>query len=446
MDAGGPNTKLREHRRNRYGLPGDEQVIFWRRHHWTVLVRMVLVPIIVTLGTVLLFLVVSAQLDAPVYEPGLQMAQAVVQVILLGLVVLSLVGLVYQIWNWSSDWIILTNRRLIVREATPLLREQRREIPLGKVQNAITTLPGPLHMSLNFGRLVVDTAGLGQVRVEDVPNPALLRDLIMAEQKKVMAASQPTRANYLQHVARNILYDVPAPAAPQGTLAVPSPREGFGLFNTLFPFRPQRDGLTVVWHKHWWFLLRGLLIPILLLLFFEGVEIAAAVFFTVIGSDQNPADPILAFVRPFIWFIALLVALYQWEDWRNDYYEIRDDRLIDREALPLGLFEQTKQTELRRITDIRNEVPGPLAMLLDFGDVIIKTPGEAVAFTFDGVPKPREVLGEIMDRIEALREREQFQTTRDMQDLLRAFTREIQHWQQQQVQHAPPQPPSSPQP
>lgn len=445
MDAGGPNTKAHSpRRRTRSGLPAGEDVIFWRRHHWTVLLRMILLPIIVTLGLLLLFLFVNAQLDTPVYDSGLQTIGALIRVVLLALVFFGVLAGLYQFWNWSSDWVILTNRRLIVREATPLIREQRREVPLGKVQNAVTTLPGPLNMSLNFGRLVVDTAGLGQVRVEDVPAPDMMRDLIMAEQKKVMAASQPQRTEYLQHVARNILYNVPAPPPPQGALAVESsPREGFGIFNVLFPFRPQRDGMTVIWHKHWWFLLRGLALPIGIILFYEALELATVLFFNVIGSDRDPAEPFLAFLRPFVWIIALIIALYQWEDWRNDYYEVRDDRLIDREALPLGLFEQTKQTELRRITDIRNEVPGPLAMLLDFGDVIIKTPGESVAFTFDGVPKPREVLGEIMDRIESLREREQFQTARDMQDLLRAFTREIQHWQSQapQPQPQPPPPP-----
>jgi hypothetical protein len=430
-----PATQVRKQRRNRQGLPPEEEVIFRRHHHWSVLVRMILFPLILTLLIFIVFLVIGAQLDAPAYDATLVTAAALVRLVLGGLVLVAIIGTAYQVWNWLADWIVLTNRRIIVREATPLLHESRREVPLGKVQNVITTLPGPLNMSLNFGQIVIDTAGLGTIRLNDVPDPGALRTLILAEQKKVLAVSQPSREQHRQEVIRSILYNTPPPPPPQGALAIqPSPREGFGVFNSLFPFRPQRDGMTVIWHRHWWFLVKREFIPLLIILLFEVVEVASVVFFNTIGSDRDPLDPILSALRPFLWLVVLIVALYQWEDWRNDYYEIRDDRLIDREALPLGLFEQTKETELRRITDIKNDLPSPLAMLLNYGDIVIKTPGEGASFTFDGVPNPREVLGEIMDRIEALRERDQLQTARDMQDLLRAYTREIQNWQAWQGQ------------
>jgi hypothetical protein len=48
-------------------------------------------------------------------------------------------------------------------------------------------------------------------------------------------------------------------------------------------------------------------------------------------------------------------------------------------------------------------IPGPLANLLDFGDVVIKTPGEASELIFAGIPHPRRVQQTIMERVESNR-------------------------------------------
>ena len=77
-------------------------------------------------------------------------------------------------------------------------------------------------------------------------------------------------------------------------------------------------------------------------------------------------------------------------------------------------------------------------MLLNYGNVVVKTPGEATAFTFDGVPNPGAVLGEIMDRIEAEREREQGQWARDMQDWIRSYNDEVQAYYAYWGTHPPP--------
>jgi hypothetical protein len=255
----------------------------------------------------------------------------------------------------------------------------------------------------------------------------------------LQAIAQPRREAYRQNMVRHILYGTPAPPPPgrDDTMGVNTPT-GYSLFNQLFPFRPLRMGTSVIWHKHWWFLLRAELWPVALVLIFELTNLAATVVFNLLGAESNPVTPVLAFLRPFIWLLALPIALWQWEDWRNDYYEVREDRLIDRDALPLGLYDETKETELRRITDVRTRQRNPLSKLLQYGDIVAKTPGENTQFTFEGVPHPNAVLSEIMDRIDLLREREQAQQAREMQEWLRSYTGEIQNWQAQSGYGAPP--------
>jgi hypothetical protein len=434
MSSNGPRGLGRDSR----GLPTGETVLTWRRHHWIVLLRLIALPLIVTLISFVAFLILTggALANTTADTGGLGL---VLGGLLLVIPIFGLLWTLYSVWDWASDWFILTDRRIIVRESKPLRREERREIPIGKVQNATSAFPGWWQKSLNFGRLTIDTSGLGVVVFNDVGDPDGLRAQVMAQQKLVQAAGQNPRQQYRQEMVRHILYGTPAPAAPTVTAVQSSPRLGFDTFNSLFPFKPQRDGLTVIWHKHWWYLLRAELVPVFVVLLYEGTNLALAILAGLLGATQNPVGDFLAVLRPFVWIFALLFALYQWEDWRNDYYEVREDRVIDVEALPLGLFQETKETELRRITDIRNDMRG-LGIILNFGNIVIKTPGESTAFTFDGVPNPRSVLGEIMDRIEAMREREQAQWARDIQDWLKVYTGEIQSYQAWQAQQQPPPP------
>ncbi len=431
----------RSHRDSR-GVRADERVVAWRRHHWIVLVRLVALPLIVTLISVIAFLLLYGNLAANV-SPVDQGMLTVLTGLLLVVPLLCVLWTLYSVWDWASDWFIITDRRIIVRENKPLRREERREVPTGKVQNATSALPGYWQKVFKYGRLTIDTSGLGTIVFDDVGNPDELRALVMQEQKRVQSEGQNPRQQYRSEMIRHILYGVPAPPAPTTTLVQPSPREGFNTLNLLFPFRPQRDGMTVIWHKHWWYLIRAELVPIFVIVLYEGTNLGLAALANGLGATQNPIVDFLAVLRPFIWIIALLIGLYQWEDWRNDYYEVREDRVIDVEALPLGLFQETRETELRRITDIRNDMRG-LGVLLNFGNVVIKTPGESTAFTFDGVPNPGSVLGEIMDRIEAMREREQAQWARDIQDWLKLYTGEIQNYQAWQAQQRQPPPPSPP--
>ena len=114
-------------------------------------------------------------------------------------------------------------------------------------------------------------------------------------------------------------------------------------------------------------------------------------------------------------------ALWNWEDWRNDTYRLDGERLSHVESLPFGMREQSKETLISRVSDVMYLVPGPLANLLDYGDVVIKTPGEATEFVFAGVPCPREVQQEIMDRVDDHRRAGAAGTDREIAAWLRTY-------------------------
>jgi hypothetical protein len=76
------------------------------------------------------------------------------------------------------------------------------------------------------------------------------------------------------------------------------------------------------------------------------------------------------------------------------------------------------------VVDATVRVEGIPAKLFRFGDVVMKTPGEATEFRFNGISKPFDVHQEIMLRLEAQREQEQAQWDRDIQEWLKAYVEE----------------------
>jgi membrane protein YdbS with pleckstrin-like domain len=422
--------------------PAEVLVGRWRRH-WLVLARHLLFPIMLTLLGVVAFLIVNTALASSLTPAVPDFVSVVIIALLLFIPLVSVLWALYIFWEWQSTWIELTNQRLIVRESAPLRHETRREVPLDKVQNVISQLDNPVNKSLKFGGITIGTASFGTINFKEIRDPNGLRSLILEKQKEWQAVIQPSFETWLRSSVRDhVLYAQPLPPRPSAmTNFTAAAQEGHDTLNLLFPRHPQRTGTTVIWHKHWWFLLAAEAVPFLLLLLFEGTVLAVNVVFRLAGSDQNPMGDLLAVARPFVWLLILLAMIYQWEDWRNDYYKVQGDSLIDYEARPLGLQEETKETKLDRITDLRVDQPNPLSFVLGYGDIVIKVPGESAAFTFDGVPNPREVLNEIMERIDAQQKRKREQQYEDILKVLRLYTGEIQNYQAWRDQQQPPPPP-----
>ena len=99
--------------------------------------------------------------------------------------------------------------------------------------------------------------------------------------------------------------------------------------------------------------------------------------------------------------------LWQFDDWQNDTYQVTATRIIDVERLPLYLREDRREASLGVIQNIKLEIPGFLAKLLNYGSVTVETAGVG-AFTFDRVRDPRGVQAEIFRRVEAFQSRQHF--------------------------------------
>jgi hypothetical protein len=79
----------------------------------------------------------------------------------------------YKYWDWQNDIYQISGSRLIDLKKRPLfLEEFRRETTLDRVENIGLSIPGPIAQLLNYGTVVIETAGeTGAFEFEYVHDP-----------------------------------------------------------------------------------------------------------------------------------------------------------------------------------------------------------------------------------------------------------------------------------
>jgi hypothetical protein len=418
-----------------HDLRPGEQLVALHRQHPAVLFGSLVPPLVIfvmwAVASVFVLPFISSLGPDPYGPPAEGLRVLLPGLVWLGWMVvpaLLVLWAAYKTLDWSDDWLALTNRRLILMDKHLFLRESRREVPIDRVQNVTAEYPNSLGVGLDYGDLRVDTAGLGVLEFRHLPHPRVMREAIFTQQAQ-LKASQPSAEDVRRAAVRSILRGTdPAlheqSTPPGGNPVTPAPTVqggvgSYGLLTTLFPFAPLRAGDSVTWHKHWAVLARGVLPPAILWWAAFVVWLAAI---GASGSGQySSLAQVIGWVVVVMAPVCLLWALWKWDDWRNDIYRLDRERVYDIERLPLGMREQSKETLITRVTDVMYTVPGPLANILDYGDIELKTPGEATQFIFRSVPRPREIQREIMDRIEEYRLRAQAGAGKEIEAWLKAY-------------------------
>ncbi len=120
-----------------------------------------------------------------------------------------------------------------------------------------------------------------------------------------------------------------------------------------------------------------------------------------------------------IWLFCLLpgAAWIVWRilDWGNDHYILTNQRVLHVERIYF-IYESCVQANLDRVQDVRVKMPGLLANLFYYGDVVIETAGTAGHIVFSSVSKPRKMqrlifewAGLPLQRLEERREQERWE-------------------------------------
>jgi len=369
-----------------------------------------------------------------------------------GILILLLLAfwVIYRYVDWRNDTYEVTDEAVIHREKKLFFSQERYEIPLRQIQN-VNILISPLGQTLLYGDIDIDTAAArGRIIFTKIPRPAFVQRLI---QDASAEARSGRRVQYRESI-RQKLEDqfnperlkpvVPGSVLIQAETQKPRPSR-FDRFRTLRGFLPRfeiREADRVTWRKHWFNLIVRTWLPLLVFLFASYLMLSYSLAFV---------SEVFGFARPIYlppvswlgfqtwlflllllgWVLALLWLIYQYAEWRNDIYILTDDEVIDvqRELAIYPLFflytESRRTASLANVQFVDFRIPNPVAVILNYGHVIIQTAGAEGTLDFLALYNPSRVHGEIIRRLaeyqEKQREREFEERWEDMAEWFEAY-------------------------
>ena len=129
----------------------------------------------------------------------------------------------------------------------------------------------------------------------------------------------------------------------------------------------------------------------------SNILILAVIIWVLLAFLNTSYQNLLETYKNLVWLGLSLYYLSLWlklfiilTDYYLDVSIITSERIIDISQISL-FHREVSEFPLKRIQDISVKVAGPLATLLDFGDVIIRTASERQMFIFEKIPKPYRV-------------------------------------------------------
>ncbi|MEM4724784.1 MAG: PH domain-containing protein, partial [Candidatus Hadarchaeum sp.] len=379
-------------------MPGQDESEPWlllRRRHWLILARNLLLP------TLILFALVIG-------VAGLDGLTVIMRQPLLTLAAITSMGAIF-LWffvDWQNDFYLVTTQRILHREQVILRFETRDEALLTKIQN-INIKRGFLGKLFDFGIMEIQTAGAkgASIVLDYLPDPEGMKQVIFKQVAYLKSAQRREEYEEIrQELQRKTRKDTAEEPQPIPTLPPEeSPQKRRGLLR-IGPKRPllglryeQADRIT--WRKHWIFLLKRIYIALP-----AFVIITASIVIISLSNALGQYRLPVLLAALVLWITSVFWLWWEWEDWRNDEYIVTKTSIIDIVKKPLFFDEVRKEASLDMIQNISLKKPGPVAALLNYGDVVIQTAGPGGTFTFAGIPSPVEVQRTIFRRIEAYNE------------------------------------------
>lgn len=401
-------------------LTEGEQVEWFGRKHWIVLLRDVMMPLTLWGAISVLLILLERTLSVRIAEGGSLIALLAI-----------LPWLVWVFIDWRNDYHVVTNRRVVHAEVVLLSYQARDEAPLDKIQN-ISTQRGALGNSLGFAHMTITTAAGpgGRVAFRWVTQPELVTQVINEQIRRFKSRQRLRGREEIEQLlmerltpgAEGAWWEYQAPPKeerPRDVLSLLQRRRGCAtalMETALYSFlmRPHLPRLgvieeegSIIWRKHWVILLRQIAAPAFLL-----AILCLLVAYGLYRPYPGLSRLALLVVSALIAGVLLFWLTWGYEDWRNDIYALTRTQIIDIERMPFLFRETRRQASLDNIQDIRFVIPGFWHNLLNMGNVIIQTAGQG-QFTFDSVYDPSAVQREIFMRIEDFRQQRREEERRE---------------------------------
>jgi hypothetical protein len=376
-----------------------EVVHFISRRHWMFLAQKLLPAL--ALGSVLTALLVY--LAIVVYP------QSSLPVIFLGIeLFLLLLWFGWLVLDWSNDYAVVTNRRLVKLEKVLLLYESRQEVPLDAIL-ADDLRTDQLGRMLGYGTILVRTF-TGVMELNRLGHPQLVINLIneIRDRKKFRRHNEQLHLidqTIMERIEHRPVQKKP-PVSPEGVPVHVRPGPLQDYLSRLFALRIQ-EGDTITYRTHWMILLKKIAVPSLLLVLLLVLVLLIWLNLIPLGSATGTWLAIIFGPLLGLWW------LYRYVDWRNDRYIITPEMISDVYRKPLGT-EERKSAPIRNILSIDYERKDIIGLIFNFGTVSIRV-GDTT-LTFNNVANPAEVQRELFQYFMDFKKREEARLEQERHD------------------------------
>ena len=313
----------------------------------------------------------------------------------------------WAVWlaiDWSNDYYIVTNQRVVWLEKVVGIYDSRMESPIHTVLS-VGIESTQLGRMLDYGNVIIRTF-VGKIVFSNVDHPEQASHMIEEYWQRTREAAVGMEKEAMKNAIRKRL-GIPIP---------PPPKPGFGSIQPLPPPPPRtpstllkllgantlklryETGDTVIYRKHWVVLIIQAWIPVtgaiaaLLLFLNRLVQLALdpnAAFISFQGGMTVDGWAGASFLAMFP-FIGWLV--YEIADWSNDKFEVTAEQIIDLDKKPFGT-ETRNAAQLDNILGTEYKRIGILGNLFNFGTVYITVGGSK--FAFEDVMDPPAVQSDI---------------------------------------------------
>ncbi|MBE0680384.1 MAG: cyclic nucleotide-binding domain-containing protein [Anaerolineales bacterium] len=310
-------------------------------------------------------------------------------------VILLIAILLWTLWlviDWSNDYYIVTNQRVVWVERVIGIYDSRQEVPLSTILsvNVETDMIG---RALDYGNVAVRTF-VGNIKFDYVDHPNQAADMIREHWERTKSKGTQAQKDAMKNAIRAKLgltvIKKPQEELPPIVAAEDKEVQKKGLIrivlSNLFKLRVE-DGGTVTYHKHWFVLLQQMGRP---LLFFLGL--VALMIIRIVSLYNNPNESVLEKLesggyRPdtILVTIPLLMLpfigwmIWEYVDWKNDIFLVTPDEIVDLDKTPLGT-EERRSAQMESILSTEYKREGLIGYLLNFGNVYIVVGGSKLEF------------------------------------------------------------------
>ncbi len=378
-------------------LAPDEVVYFLARKHLVALYPKILAPFGLLIVPAFFAYAYFAILSHPI-----------VSVAAWGSFLAAVFWFAWLILDWSNDYYVVTNERVVWLEKVIGIYDSRQESPLRMIVSVGVEV-NQFGRWLDYGNVIVRTF-VGRIDFAIVNHPKQAAKMIEEYWDRTKQAAVATEKEAMKDAIRSRL-GIPVPPKPQPAPAQPTssmPKQnGAGWLKLLgantLKLRYE-TGESVIYRKHWVVLLLDSWMP--LAGFFATFGLFLSRLYQLYFDPNNVFISLATGVDVDVWAmitIGIMLLFIGWfiylvADWSNDVFEVTSDQIIDIDRTPFGT-ETRNAAQLENILGTKYERRGVLGNLFNFGHVYITVGGNKL--TFEDVIDPASVQSDIDRRRDA---------------------------------------------